>query len=185
MISSSPQHGHETRNIWATSCQNQQNGMCAQRRLRSASASAQSDQSSLSAWRKLGSLATHWGHSEDSDQTGQMPRLIWVLAGHTCHFVGFDMRQEIFDLTTWRYARKGKSNHSYQVKVTEVICQARWLDWMRIHLVCGRLQVRSSLWQHSFLEIGHEIISMAICSLPLIQEGQLSVTGKRMCTKYW
>ena len=33
--------------------------MCAQRRLRSAWPSAQSDQSSLSAWRKLGSLATH------------------------------------------------------------------------------------------------------------------------------
>ena len=30
--------------------------------------------------------------SEDSDQTGQMPRLIWVFAGRTCHFVGFVMR---------------------------------------------------------------------------------------------
>ena len=30
--------------------------------------------------------------SEDSDQTGQMPRLIWVFAGHTCHFVAFVMR---------------------------------------------------------------------------------------------
>ena len=40
-------------------------------------------QSSLSAWRKLGSLATHWAHSENSDQTGQMPRLIWVFAWHT------------------------------------------------------------------------------------------------------
>ena len=28
-------------------------------------------ESSLSAWRKLGSLATHWAQSEDSDQTGQ------------------------------------------------------------------------------------------------------------------
>ena len=27
--------------------------------------------------------------SEDSDQTGQMPRLVWVLAGYTGHFVGF------------------------------------------------------------------------------------------------
>ena len=27
--------------------------------------------------------------SEDSDQTGRMPRLIWVFAGHTFHFVGF------------------------------------------------------------------------------------------------
>ena len=39
--------------------------------------------SSLSAWRKLGSLATHWVHSEDSGQTGRMPRLICVFAGHT------------------------------------------------------------------------------------------------------
>ena len=39
--------------------------------------------SSLSAWRKLGSLATHWAHSKESDQTGWMPRLIWVFAGRT------------------------------------------------------------------------------------------------------
>ena len=50
-------------------------------------------ESSLSAWRKLGSLATHWTHSEDSDQTGRMPRLIWVFAGRTalcwfCHVAG-------------------------------------------------------------------------------------------------
>ena len=55
--------------IWAASWQNQQNGMCAQWILRS----AQSYQSSLSAWRKLGSLATHWVHS--TDQTGT---LIWL-----------------------------------------------------------------------------------------------------------
>ena len=40
-------------------------------------------ESSLSAWRSIGSLATHWVHSEDSDQTGRMPRLIWVFAGRT------------------------------------------------------------------------------------------------------
>ena len=40
-------------------------------------------ESSLSAWRNLGSLATHWAHSEDSDQNGRMPRLIWVFAGRT------------------------------------------------------------------------------------------------------
>ena len=33
---------------------------------------------SLVAWRRLGSLATHWAHSEDSDQTGWMAMLIWV-----------------------------------------------------------------------------------------------------------
>ena len=55
-------------------------------------------ESSLSAWRKFGSLATHWAHSEDSDQTGRMPKLIWVLAGRTSHFVGFVMRRVIFSL---------------------------------------------------------------------------------------
>ena len=36
--------------------------------------------------------------------------------------------------------------------------------------------------QHSFVEIVHEIFSTVILSLPLIQEGQLSVSGERMCT---
>ena len=39
--------------------------------------------------------------------------------------------------------------------------------------------------QHSFMEFGHEIISTTILSLLLIQEGQLSVTGERMCIKHW
>ena len=34
--------------------------------------------------------------------------------------------------------------------------------------------------QHSFVEIDHEMFSTVILSLPLIQEGQLSVSGKRM-----
>ena len=36
--------------------------------------------------------------------------------------------------------------------------------------------------QHSFVEIDREIFSTVILSLPLIQEGQLSVSSKRMCT---
>ena len=36
--------------------------------------------------------------------------------------------------------------------------------------------------QHSFVEIDHEIFSTVILSLPLIQKGQLSVSGERMCT---
>ena len=36
--------------------------------------------------------------------------------------------------------------------------------------------------QHSFVEIDHEIFSTVILSHPLIQEGQLSVSGERMCT---
>ena len=36
--------------------------------------------------------------------------------------------------------------------------------------------------QHSFVEIDSEIFSMVILSLSLIQDGQLSVSGKRICT---
>ena len=78
-------------NILAASWQNQQNDF-AQRRFRSAWPS----ESSLSAWRKLGSLATHWAHSEDSGQTGWMSRLIWAFAGRTRHFVGSVMRRLIY-----------------------------------------------------------------------------------------
>ena len=54
---------------WAASRQNQQNNRCAQRRRRSAGAFAQSDQSSLSTWRKLGSSAqqrlwSDWAHAQ-------------------------------------------------------------------------------------------------------------------------
>ena len=34
-------------------------------------------------WRKLGSLATRWTLSNDSDQTRRMTRLIWIFAGRT------------------------------------------------------------------------------------------------------
>ena len=37
-------------------------------------------------------------------------------------------------------------------------------------------------WQHSFVEIDREIFSTVILSHPLIQEEQLSVSGKSMCT---
>ena len=36
--------------------------------------------------------------------------------------------------------------------------------------------------QHSFVEIDHEIFSTVILPLPLIQEGQLSVSGEGMRT---
>ena len=39
-------------------------------------------ESSLCAWRNLEFLATHWAHSEDSDQAGRMPRLICLRWAH-------------------------------------------------------------------------------------------------------
>ena len=51
-------------------------------------------------------------------------------------------------------------------------------DWTR----GGRRFIPRPGRQHSFVEIDHEIFSTVILSLPLIQEGQLSVSGERMCT---
>ena len=47
-------------------------------------------------------------------------------------------------------------------------------------LACGFNPRRGR--QHSFVEIDHEIFSTVILSLPLIQEGQLSVSDESMCT---
>ena len=40
----------------------------------------------------------------------------------------------------------------------------------------------SEVGNYSFVEIDHEIFSTVILCLPLIQEGQFSVSGERMCT---
>ena len=47
---------------------------------------------------------------------------------------------------------------------------------------CTKYHLGRRRRQHSFVEIDHEIFSTVILSLPLIQEGQLSVSGERMCT---
>ena len=48
--------------------------------------------------KKLGSLATHLVYVEGFDQIGRIPKLIWVFAGRTCHFVGFVVEQLIYVL---------------------------------------------------------------------------------------
>ena len=70
--------------------------LCIQRRQISLGICPVWSESSLSAWRKLGSLATHWVHIEDSDQTGRMPRLIWVFAGHTLILLVFSWRGSFY-----------------------------------------------------------------------------------------
>ena len=82
-------------------------------------------------------------------------------------------------------------------KKTMTICW-RWLIWMVlpswstierylqmkcVRLVIWRLRVRPPAGrQHSIVKIYHVIFSTVILSLPLLQEGQLSVSGERMCT---
>ena len=72
----------------------------------------------------------------------------------------------------------------------------QWLSWWSVRFMASVAQLDApSDWrpggrgfnprrgrQHSFVEIDHEMCSKVILSLPLIQEGQLSVSGERMCT---
>ena len=57
----------------------------------------------------------------------------------------------------------------------------------RVRLACKRPRAEFDPHVQHVLSwrLGHENISTAILPLPLIQEEQLSVTGERMCTKYW
>ena len=78
--------------------------LCAQRKLRSALASALSDQSSLCAkWVAKDSSFLH-ADSEDSDQTGRMTRLIWVFAGRTLILLVLSCRGSYPDITTLNYS---------------------------------------------------------------------------------
>ena len=89
-------------------------------------------ESSLSAWRKFGSLATRWEHSEDSDQSGRMPRLIRVLAwrtdillvlswGGSCCDLYYLNRglfvQIVFRILEWFYVHQRLYNIPYLVKI--------------------------------------------------------------------
>ena len=74
-------------NIWASAWQNLQNGMCSQGRFRSTWASTQSDQSLLCTQWVTKDPSFLYANSEDSDETGWMPRLIF--AELSCNFDGF------------------------------------------------------------------------------------------------
>ena len=69
------------------------------------------------------------------------------------------------------------------LRVYTITSWPRWLSWMRRPTRPGGRGFNPRQGrQHSFMEIDHEIFSMVILSCPLIQEGQLSVSGERMCT---
>ena len=90
-------------------------------------AKTQIRESSLSAWRNLRSLATNWAHSEDSDQTGRMPRLIWAFDGRTGHFVGL--------ATHWAHSKDSDQT-------------GRMLIWVFTGRICHSVGLATH-WAHS------------------------------------
>ena len=69
--------------IWPAAWQNQQNDMCAQWRLINLRPPSLIRVFAVS-------MTKHWALN-----SGRMPRLIWVFAGRTCHFVSFVLRRLI------------------------------------------------------------------------------------------
>ena len=111
-------------------------------------------ESLLSAWRKLGSLATHCVPNEGSDQTGWMPRLIWVFAGRTYHFVGFVMWRlkwtRIEESTRHKRVKYNVTGWSMVSDASGLIlesgsCHSQTLSWQnqQNHL-CGQRRLRSA-----------------------------------------
>ena len=91
---------------------NQQSDLCAQQRLGSPGS-----ESLLSAWRNLGSLATHRAYSEDwSDCT----RLIWVFSGCTS-FLGLVMPRLILCVSIYRIFSFPIRSTRRAIVVTQVV----------------------------------------------------------------
>ena len=77
--------------IWARARQNQQNDLCTQQTQISLVSLAVWSESSLGSQRVDKDAKLLYADNKDTDQTGWMPRLIWVFAGCISHFVGFVM----------------------------------------------------------------------------------------------
>ena len=86
--------------------------------------SAQSDQSSLSAWRNHGSLASHWAHNEDSDQTGQMQVSLLVLSCCSSYFIVVSVtiwhHYHNYSLTAWGWLLSWTVKFCVNIDNTEV-----------------------------------------------------------------
>ena len=108
----------------------------AQRRLRSAWASAQSDQSSLSAWRNLGSLATYWAPSDNSDHS--LPRLIWVFAGRRLILLVFSCRCSNLDFQATYAKANLVMTFGLPVNAT-MACELKVMDCEKLH-ICTALK---------------------------------------------
>ena len=65
--------------------------------------------------------------------------------------------------------------------MTLSVLPRRWLSLMCIGRDQNVGSIPPRVWQFSFVKIDHEIFSVVILSLVLIQKGQLLVSGERIC----
>ena len=149
-------------------------------------------ESSLSAWRRLGSLATHWADSEDSVQTGRMPRLIWVFAGRTAvllvlSYPGSCVFTGPFDITGNHVIWTGTGYHArvWRLRVTLAWRPSNGIVWrhalymveilfcfffLKNDFLTKKIQITDlNMWQTDY--------NMAFWSSPLVSTLELKLSG--------
>ena len=102
--------------------------------------------SSLSAWRKLGPLASPWAPSEDSDQTGWMPRLIWVFTGRIS--------------TLLVLSRVGSFDICYQLTLVHVLKKVNSKVLLVINIVAGTLWASNIFHLRAIFSISSNIVHL-------------------------
>ena len=148
--------------------------MCVHRRLRSAWASTQSDQSSLSALRTFGPLTSYWAHSEDwsdwADAHADLS-LRWahvnflvlscggsILCGFT-FFLSFSLCQwwTVIDCCTPLRDPQSVVTHS-NLKLYKIIIYFSWIalsniNWIMIKIIVILSIIRNMWWWYEILNI--------------------------------
>ena len=92
---------------------------------------------------------TDSAHSKDSDHTGWMPRLIWVFAGCTCHFVGFVMRRLKFKNKNLQNTKKVSQTFQFQATSDTLYCTCLFF----------LLYCQLELWTKSRYEVFRKVIT--------------------------
>ena len=78
------------------------------------------------------------------------------------------------------------TEHLQQRTNSEMLEQQKSNSWTPVYpKITSYIYLTNVLFSKIFSCLYQKNVSMTILSLPLIQEEQLSVTGKRMGTKYW
>ena len=104
-------------------------------------------ESSLSAWRKPESLATLWVHSEDSDQTGQMPRLNWVFAWRTLTLLVLSHSHSL--ISAFVVCCVGSmipvraKNQGFKTLTSFCIWAGQFVSYLQISFWCGSIYISS------------------------------------------
>ena len=88
-------------------------------------------------------------HSENSDQTGGMPRLIWFFTGHTCQFIGFVMQWLICLLMSCSFASYYRKMDVQWVSAITEQKKANSCQEMKVYFKCVSIKWATS-WENLF-----------------------------------